>query len=45
MERKTVRNWGGRLFVVTAVCFVFLLAGAGSSYAQIDTGSVLGTVL
>ncbi len=44
MERTTVRNWGGRLLVMTAACLGFLLMGAGSSFAQIDTGSVLGTI-
>ena len=44
MERTTVRNWGGRLLVMSAACLGFLLMGAGSSFAQIDTGSVLGTI-
>src|SRR5882762_11245919 len=41
MDRKTVRNWVGRLLLV---CLVLILAGASSAVAQIDTGSVLGTV-
>jgi len=41
MDRKTVRNWGGRLLLG---CLVLILVGASSAYAQIDTGSILGTV-
>src|SRR5260221_5036724 len=41
MERKTVRNWGGRLLLG---CLVLILVGASSAFAQIDTGSILGTV-
>ena len=41
MDRKTVRNWGGRLVLG---CLVLILVGASSAYAQIDTGSILGTV-
>ncbi|HLK04452.1 MAG TPA: TonB-dependent receptor [Candidatus Acidoferrum sp.] len=41
MDRKTVRIWGGRLLLG---CLVLLLAGATSTLAQIDTGSILGTV-
>jgi hypothetical protein len=44
MERNTVRIWGGRLLLVTAACLVFLMLGAPSSFAQIDTGAILGTV-
>ncbi len=44
MERNTVRVWGGRLLLVPAACLVFLLLGASSSFAQVDTGAVLGTV-
>jgi hypothetical protein len=44
MERTTVRIWGGRLLVVTAACLVVLMLGASSSFAQVDTGSILGTV-
>src|SRR5256885_934154 len=41
MDRKTVRNWGGRLVLG---CLVLILVGASSAYGQIDTGSILGTV-
>ena len=41
MDQKTVRNWGGRLVLG---CLVLILVGASSAYAQIDTGSILGTV-
>ena len=44
MQRNTVRFWGGRLLLVTAFCFVLFTLTANSSFAQIDTGSVLGTV-
>ena len=44
MQRNTVRFWGGRLLLVTAFCFVLFTFTANSSFAQIDTGSVLGTV-
>ena len=44
MERTTVRVWGGRLLLVTAACLAFLLLTAVPSYAQVDTGSILGTV-
>jgi len=41
MDRKTVRNWVGRLVLG---CLVLILVGASSAYAQIDTGSILGTI-
>lgn len=44
MVRRTVRFWGGRLVVVTAAILVLALAGASSTFAQVDTGSILGTV-
>src|SRR5580765_7829234 len=44
MDRKTVRVWGGRLLMVTAACLAFLMLGVVPSYAQVDTGSILGTV-
>ncbi len=40
----TVRVWGGRLLLATAACLAFLLLAAVPSYAQVDTGSILGTV-
>jgi len=43
MERTTVRNWGGRLFVAAALLLLVLMS-AGQSYAQVDTGTILGTV-
>jgi hypothetical protein len=43
MDRKTVRVWGGRLLMVTAACWRFD-ARVVPSYAQVDTGSILGTV-
>jgi hypothetical protein len=44
MNRKTVRLWGGRLLVGISACLVLLLMGAGSAWAQVDTGAILGTV-
>src|ERR1700688_4430141 len=45
MERMTVRVWAGRLMLATAACLAFLmLAAVVPSYAQVDTGSILGTV-
>jgi len=43
MKRRTVRIWGGRLFVAVAGLLLLLLA-AGPSNAQVDTGSVSGVV-
>ncbi len=40
----TVRVWGGRLLLVTAACLAFLMLAAVPSYAQVDTGSILGAV-
>ena len=44
MERTTVRVWGGRLLLATAACLAFLMLTAVPSYAQVDTGSILGSV-
>ena len=44
MERMTVRVWGGRLLVVAAAWLAMLMLGAFPSYAQVDAGSILGTV-
>src|SRR5882724_3809625 len=41
MDRTTVRNWGGRLLLG---CLVLLMVGVSSAFAQIDAGSILGTV-
>ena len=43
MERTTVRNWGGRLFVAAALLLLVLMS-AGQSCAQVDTGTILGTI-
>jgi len=43
MERRTVRIWGGRLFVAVAG-LLFLLLTAGPSNAQVDAGSISGIV-
>ena len=44
MERKTVLSWGGRLLVGFSVCLLLLFIVPGQSYAQVDTGTILGTV-
>src|SRR5215470_15301952 len=44
MQRKTVRFWGGRLILAVASCFLVVLFSAAPSQAQVDTGSILGTV-
>src|SRR5215471_17894761 len=44
MTSKTVRVWAGRLGVALAACLALLLIGASSANAQVDTGSILGTV-
>jgi Carboxypeptidase regulatory-like domain/TonB dependent receptor len=44
MERMTVRFWGGRLVVAAIAVLLVVLAGATSALAQVDTGSILGTV-
>jgi hypothetical protein len=44
MKRKTVLFWGGRLLVAFSVCLLLLFMGAGQSFAQVDTGAILGTV-
>jgi hypothetical protein len=45
MDLKTVRFWGGRqLLLAGAACLVLLFMGAISASAQVDTGSILGTV-
>ena len=43
MYRNSLSTWVGRLTLVLAVA-VALLLGAGPSLAQVDTGSILGTV-
>jgi hypothetical protein len=44
MQRKTVRFWGGRLILAVASCFLVVLCSAAPALAQVDTGSILGTV-
>ena len=44
MERKTVLSWGGRLLVAFSICLLLLFIVPGQSYAQVDTGTILGTV-
>ena len=44
MERKTVRFWGGRLLVAFSVCLLLVLIWAGQAVAQVDTGTILGSV-
>src|SRR5882762_11208368 len=44
MKSTTVRVWAGRLLVATVACLALMLLGAGSAMAQVDTGSILGTV-
>ncbi len=44
MKSTTVRVWAGRLLVATVACLALVLLGAGSAFAQVDTGSILGTV-
>jgi hypothetical protein len=44
MDRKTVRNWGGRLILAGVVLLTLVFANAAPLYAQFDTGAVLGTV-
>src|SRR5207302_981026 len=44
MMRTTVRVWAGRLLIVSAACLALVLFGAGAAFAQVDTGSILGTV-
>src|SRR6516225_8375666 len=44
MERKTVLFWGGRLLVAFSLCLLLLFMGAGQSFAQVDTGTILGSV-
>ena len=43
MDRNSISTWVGRVTVVLAIA-VALLLGAGPSLAQVDTGSILGTV-
>ena len=44
MDRKTVRVWGGRLLVAAVASLVLVFLGVSSAVAQIDTGTILGTV-
>jgi hypothetical protein len=44
MNSSTVRVWAGRLAIATVACLALILFGANSTFAQFDTGAVLGTV-
>jgi len=44
MQHKTVRFWGGRLILAVAASLLVLLGSAVPARAQVDTGSILGTV-
>src|SRR5438046_8836857 len=44
MDRKTVRNWGGRLLLGILALLALVMLCAAPLYAQFDTGAVLGTV-
>ena len=44
MQRKTVRFWGGRLVPAVVLFVLAALCAAAPSYAQVDAGSILGTV-
>jgi hypothetical protein len=44
MQRNTVLIWGGRLILAVASCLLVLLCSAAPSNAQVDAGSILGTV-
>src|SRR5215467_10438687 len=44
MKSRTVRVWAGRLTAAIALSLLLLLMGAGHAVAQVDTGSILGTV-
>src|SRR5215510_11035211 len=44
MHRKSVRLWGGRLLVAAVASLALMLLGVSSAVAQVDTGSILGTV-
>jgi len=44
MDLNTTRLWGGRLLLVSAICLTLVLIGVLPATAQVDTGSILGTV-
>ena len=44
MDLKTVHFWGRRLAVAAVATIILVLAGATSALAQVDAGSILGTV-
>jgi len=44
MDLKTARLWGGRLLLASAICLVLVLIGLLPASAQVDTGTILGTV-
>jgi hypothetical protein len=44
MDLKTVRTWGGRLLLTCVASLLLILIGAMSASAQVDTGTILGTV-
>jgi hypothetical protein len=44
MMSNTVQVWAGRMAVAAVTCLALVLLGAGAAFAQVDAGSVLGTV-
>ncbi|HYK39432.1 MAG TPA: carboxypeptidase-like regulatory domain-containing protein, partial [Candidatus Eremiobacteraceae bacterium] len=44
MDLKTARFWGGRLLLASAICLAMVLIGLLPASAQVDTGTILGTV-
>ena len=44
MDLNTTRLWGGRLLLASAICLTLVLIGVLPASAQVDTGTILGTV-
>jgi len=44
MDLNTTRLWGGRLLLASAICLTLVLIGMLPASAQVDTGTILGTV-
>lgn len=44
MDLNTTRLWGGRLLLASAICLTLILFGVLPASAQVDTGTILGTV-